>query len=120
VRVIALLLALVGLGCLASGCDQSGSRGHMMGSGMMGGGMMGQMLPRDSGQTLPEPQSEEAQLFQRYCGQCHATPATTAHSAREWPQVVDRMKQYMVTQGRAAPDRNQLQEIIDYLQRHAG
>jgi len=92
----------------------------MMGGGMMGGSMMGQMVPNDSGQALPEPESEEARLFQRYCGQCHATPMTTAHSAREWPQVVDRMKQYMVTQGRAVPDGNQLQEINDYLQRHAG
>jgi len=120
VRVIALHLALIGLGCLAAGCDQSGSHGHMMGSGMMGGGMMGQMVPNGSGQPLPEPQSEEAQLFQRYCGQCHATPTTTAHSAREWPQVVDRMKQYMVTQGKAVNSSDQLQKIVDYLQLHAG
>ena len=124
-KVIAILLALAGLGIMLEGCDRPGSGGHMlgggmMGGGMMGGGMMGQVPPANSNQTLPEPQSQGAQLLQRYCGQCHAPPAPAAHTAREWPQVVERMKQHIVTQGKAMPDREQLREIADYLRKHAG
>jgi hypothetical protein len=119
-KVIAILLALAGLSFFLEGCDRPGSGGHMMGSGMMGGGMMGQMPSDNTNQTLPEQQSEGAQLLQRYCGQCHVPPAPAAHAAPEWPQVVNRMKQHMVTQGKALPDSKQLQEITDYLQRHAG
>lgn len=81
--------------------------------------MMGQMPPGISEQSLAERQSEGARLFQSYCGQCHALPALTAHTARDWPQVVVRMKQRMVTQGKAVPDREQLQVITAYLQRNA-
>ena len=119
-RVIAVSLIVAGLGTLLAGCDQSGSGGHMMGGGMMEGGMMRQMSPGTHNQTLPQPQSEEARLLRHYCGQCHALPTPAAHAARQWPQVVARMKQHMVTQGKAVPDREQLREIIDYLQRHAG
>jgi len=119
-KIIAIVLVLAGLGFLLESCDRPGSSGHMMGGGMMSGGMMGQLPPANTHQTLPEPQSEGAQLLQRYCGQCHAPPAPAAHTAREWPQVVERMKQHMVTQGKAMPDREQLREITDYLQNHAG
>lgn len=40
---------------------------------------------------LPEPESQGAQLLISYCGQCHAVPAPTAHSATDWPGVVRRM-----------------------------
>jgi len=106
------------------GCDQSGSSGHMTGGGMtgggmMGGGMMGQMSQYDD-RTLPEPQSEATQSFRHYCGQCHAPPDPAVHTARDWPKVVARMRQQMVTQGKAVPDREQLKEITAYLQRNAG
>ena len=67
--------------------------------------MMGQTFSGDDTKALPESQSEEAQLFQRYCGQCHAPPAPTAHTAEEWLQVVSRMKEHMISQARAVPDR---------------
>jgi mono/diheme cytochrome c family protein len=118
-RVFAISIVVAGLGPMLVWCDPMGSRGHMMDGGMMGGGMMGQMPPGNSNQALPEPQSAGARLFQSNCGQCHALPALTAHTAQEWPQVVARMKQYMVTQGKAVPDRKQLEDLIHYLQRHA-
>lgn len=40
---------------------------------------------------LPEPTSRRAQLLVKYCAQCHALPAPTAHSATDWPGVVRRM-----------------------------
>ena len=81
--------------------------------------MMGQMIPGDSSQPLPDAQSEDARLFQQYCSQCHALPLIESHTAEEWPQVVVRMKQHMVTQGKEFPDREQLQQITAYLQQHS-
>jgi len=40
---------------------------------------------------LPDPQARGAQLLVSYCGQCHALPAPTAHSATDWPSVARRM-----------------------------
>lgn len=40
---------------------------------------------------LPDPQSQGAQLLVTYCGQCHALPTPTAHSATDWPSVSRRM-----------------------------
>jgi len=111
----AMAVSFLVTGLLPAGCDHSPSGGHMM-----GGGMMRSMSPGTSTQAPPEPQSDEARLFRHYCGQCHALPAPAAYAAREWPQVVARMKQHMVTQSKTMPDREQFQEIIDYLQRHAG
>ncbi len=111
---IATVLVLVGLGSLLAGCGQGGSGGHMM-----DGGMMGQMPSDNSKQSLPEQRSQGARLFHTYCGQCHAPPAPTAHTVGDWPQVVVRMKQRMVRQGKAAPDRDQQQIITAYLQRNA-
>jgi hypothetical protein len=134
-RMSAIVLVLTGLGFLSAACDQQASGGHMMaggmmaggmmgggmmGGGMMGGGMMGNMPSGNTSQTLPEQQSEGAQLLQQFCSECHAPPAPSAHTAREWPQVVDRMNQHMVTQGKPAPDREQLRKLIAYLQKNAG
>ncbi len=40
---------------------------------------------------LPQPTSARAQLVVKYCAQCHALPAPTAHSATDWPGVARRM-----------------------------
>lgn len=119
-RDFLLSFVLAGCGLLLVGCDQGGSGGHMIGGGMMGGGMMRQVPVGDSNQPVPEQGSQGAQLFQRYCSQCHALPATTAHTAREWLEVVARMKQNIISQNKALPDDDQLGDIIDYLQRNAG
>jgi cytochrome c5 len=119
-RMSATVLVLTGLGFLPAACDQQASGGHMMAGGMMGGGMMGNMPSGNTSQTLPEQQSEGAQLLKQFCSECHAPPAPSAHTAREWPQVVDRMNQHMVTQGKPAPDREQLRKLIAYLQKNAG
>lgn len=119
-RLMLITLVLSSLGPLLAGCDQSGSGSHMMGGGMMGGGMMGQM-PSDNNarQALPDPQSQGAQVVQRFCGLCHAPPDPGIHTAQDWPEVVARMRQYMATQGKPLPDQAQLGEIMDYLQQHA-
>lgn len=40
---------------------------------------------------LPAPESPGAKLVLQYCGQCHAVPSPSAHSATDWPGVVRRM-----------------------------
>jgi mono/diheme cytochrome c family protein len=40
---------------------------------------------------LPEPASRGALLVAQYCGQCHALPTPSAHSATDWPSVARRM-----------------------------
>ncbi len=116
--VIAILLVWAGTGFLLIGHDQTAA-GQMMGGGMMGGGMMGQTPQGNSSQPLPDQQSNEAQLYEQDCSQCHALPSPFAHTAQEWPSVVARMKKIMATRGMALPDDEQLEEIMGYLQQHA-
>jgi len=85
----------------------------------MGGGTMMQAPDHDDLRELPESESEAAQLFRHYCGQCHKPPAPTAHTANEWPGVVARMKRHMATQGKLEPKNDDMREILDYLQGHA-
>jgi hypothetical protein len=57
--------------------------------------------------------------FQSTCSLCHALPDPQQHTAEEWPVVVERMKQNMVTQGKAVPNEATIEEIVGFLQRHA-
>jgi cytochrome c1 len=122
--VLSVLPVLAGAAFLLMAHDRSASAGHMMGGGMMsggmmGGGMMGQTPENNGSQLLPDQQSKGAKLYRHYCSQCHALPSPRAHTAKEWPSVVARMKQTMVTQGKTPPDNEQLEEILGYLQQYA-
>ncbi len=57
--------------------------------------------------------------FQSTCSLCHALPDPQQHTSEEWPAVVVRMKQNMVTQGKTVPDEATIGEIVEFLQRHA-
>ena len=59
-------------------------------------------------------------MLRQDCGQCHEPPVPAAHRAQEWPQVVERMRQYMISQRKVVPDRGKIGLIIDYLQQHVG
>jgi len=59
------------------------------------------------------------QTVRQFCSGCHAAPDPGQHRAQEWPAIVARMRQHMVRMGRAAPDSQQLGDIIDFLQSHA-
>ncbi len=41
--------------------------------------------------SLPDPTSTGATLLVRYCGQCHAVPTPSMHSATDWPRILRRM-----------------------------
>lgn len=65
-------------------------------------------------------------IFVLACSQCHALPDPQRHTAREWPEVVARMKQHLAWTNRAVgspelktvPELN-TDEIVKLLQRYA-
>ena len=70
--------------------------------------------------------SEQGRMFAAACGQCHALPAPAAHTAAEWPAIVQRMEKHMRVTNRvvdADPDprepRLEPAKIIQFLQRQA-
>jgi hypothetical protein len=70
--------------------------------------------------------SPSGQMFAIACSQCHVLPDPMRHTAREWPQVVERMQQNMAwvnrVVGEAAlltPPELNTTEIIRFLQRHS-
>lgn len=103
------VLVLVGFPLLRASAQQSDpSRGGgMTGPGMdpwTGGGMcpMGMQMPAVPfpGDELPDPTSEGAVAFKRYCMQCHVLPSPMAHTAAEWDASLDRMVHRMRMMGR--------------------
>jgi cytochrome c5 len=106
---------------------------------MSGPGMMGMMVESPDGSELQaillylqeyaQKPIDEAQYddldtsagraFQSTCSLCHAIPDPQQHTAEEWPAVVERRKQNMVTQGKAVPNEATIEEIVGFLQRHA-
>ena len=42
-------------------------------------------------EQLPDTGGADASLMQNYCTQCHELPGPGRHTAKEWPQVLDRM-----------------------------
>lgn len=70
--------------------------------------------------------TQEGRAFSQACSQCHTLPDPKSHTAQEWPEVVDRMKKHVswtgvVASNRVSAHRAQLdvQEILDFLQRHS-
>jgi len=82
-------------------------------------------------EELPESGSEDARLYQRYCGQCHGLPSPRAHSAKEWTESFSRMNARMQALGRGrmmrmcrmlqveVPTQQEGIIILAYLQRNA-
>lgn len=70
--------------------------------------------------------STAGQMFSHACSQCHALPDPRRYSAREWPEVVERMKRHMawanvvvgVSELRTVPELK-TEEILRLLQRYA-
>ncbi len=65
-------------------------------------------------------QSPSARLFARRCSVCHETPSPSAHTAAEWPRVVQKMRSNMAkmdVQPLTAPE---VDSVTTYLQAHGG
>jgi hypothetical protein len=76
--------------------------------------------------TDPALESEAGKMFSIACTQCHALPDPRRHTRREWPAVVERMKEHMawsntvvgVESLRTTPVLDTT-EIVHFLQRYA-
>ncbi|MEN3353522.1 MAG: hypothetical protein V7640_1680 [Betaproteobacteria bacterium] len=76
--------------------------------------------------THPALKSPAGQMFALACSQCHALPDPRRHTAREWPRVVERMRQHMLwtntvvgaAELRTAPELK-TDEIVGLLQQYA-
>lgn len=116
---------------LLVGCHRSPGEGGPRSAGMMGGG--GMMSPALAPVTPPEPAQSDAapaptvagnhdgarKLYRQACGQCHAVPQPSLHSAQAWPAVVDRMRQHLRQYGQQDLTDSQIRTIVGYLQQHA-
>lgn len=109
----------------------------MSGRGMMGG-MMGRMAapsdkelheivdylqrhaqaPMDRSR-YPDLDTEAGIAFQETCSRCHALPDPKQHTAGEWPLVVSRMKRNMTAMGKTVPEKDVIEQVVDFLRRHA-
>jgi cytochrome c5 len=83
--------------------------------------------PRASPKLREALSGYEGRMFVEACSQCHVLPDPAAHSADEWPAIVNRMAQNMQWMNRVAstPDdprepQLRLPQIVDFLRRHAG
>ncbi len=70
---------------------------------------------------LPEPQSRDAQLYQKFCSgkACHEPIPPQRGGKRYWDLQFERMKPLMRQQGHAMPSAKEEREILAYLRRHA-
>lgn len=72
---------------------------------------------------LPDAASSGARLVGTYCGQCHALPAPSMHSATDWPRVLRRMWLRMdrlpETFGIASTDEGDRVTLLNYLMANA-
>lgn len=67
---------------------------------------------------LPDQNSPGAALVTGYCTECHGTPSPDAHTAREWPFVVERMQNWRITKGFGPIPKKDIGPLIDYLEKH--
>ena len=70
--------------------------------------------------VYPDADSSSAKLYQAKCAKCHNAPQPHAHTARAWPAILQRMQMRMKTKGATPLNEDELSEVLDYLQRHAG
>lgn len=67
----------------------------------------------------PQAESAAARLFLAKCNACHGAPQPSAHLANIWPGVIQRMQMHMQSKGISPLTKDELSEVLDYLQRNA-
>jgi hypothetical protein len=127
--VLALLAGLSFADLLRSADAQSGMMGGSR-TGMQGMMGKGRMEPPPAGGESrfgAEPSPNRRQLaerasgskaFDQVCGTCHALPNPGVHTADQWPQVVERMRQLLAAGG-GSLDRRTAGEIDAFLESEA-
>ena len=69
--------------------------------------------------SYPDADSEPALLYLAKCGDCHAAPLPTAHTAKMWVSVVNRMQFRMISKKVFPLSEKEQTIILQYLQTHA-
>lgn len=119
------LAAVVVAAGVAMASGSATARPHQlvaMGGAMMQGGMMsdGTGSARTGDSSASGESSSGEAVFDSTCSQCHGLPSPSQHTAAQWPDVVQRMEQYMASSGMAPPDAATTNAIVRYLQSQAG
>ncbi len=69
-------------------------------------------------QTIPEPESPGARLYQERCTQCHGLPGTKRHTPEQWNHLLAMMEGFMREKNIEFPAQEK-KMIRDYLYRNA-
>lgn len=84
--------------------------------------MMGRMPVKSiSRKNLPEAESRGAELYSKFCSECHGLPDPKNYRVKEWPLIVEKMDDIIkeLKQGNPLSDEDKKQ-IILYLQEYSG
>jgi len=85
---------------------------------------MGWMWDLSAASSFPDASSSGGQLEGKYCSQCHAAPAPSLHTAKEWADVTGRMEEHIGDKvspggGVMVPSASDMAAIVEYLDKHA-
>jgi hypothetical protein len=71
--------------------------------------------------SLPEPESEGARLYVRYCSVkgCHGPIMPQAGGRKYWDRQMDRMLDVMRNKNVPTPNAKEKKDILEYLHQHA-
>lgn len=69
--------------------------------------------------TAPKDTSPGAEAVRKYCSGCHGAPLATAHTSREWPNVLYRMQRNFEKRGFEAIPASDFELISNYLRENA-
>ena len=68
---------------------------------------------------LPEPESEGAKIFKKFCSACHAPPRISSHKADEWLNIVERMQTHRVKKAYNPLNESEQNILVTYLKKHS-
>lgn len=72
-----------------------------------------------NGHPLPEPTSEGAIVYKKFCSDCHAPPRIVSHKADEWLNVIERMQRHRIKQAYHPLNDVQKDTLLSYLKKHS-
>lgn len=68
---------------------------------------------------LPEPESEGAKIFKKFCSACHAPPRISSHKADEWIHIVERMQTHRIKKAYNPLNESEQDILVAYLKKHS-
>jgi hypothetical protein len=68
---------------------------------------------------VPEPESQGAGIFKKFCSACHAPPRISSHKANEWFNIVDRMQTHRIKKAYNPLSESEKSILVAYLQKHS-